>query len=82
MELGSVTLKRIGFFVFQLNTQHTPSSAGLRMSESKSRSESLSVPGPLVPGPGPGAPDWGAEEEVLYKLKRSKLLRTQLEISL
>ena len=22
MELGSVTLKRIGFFVFQLNTQH------------------------------------------------------------
>ncbi len=23
MELGSVTLKRIGFFVFQLNTQHT-----------------------------------------------------------
>ena len=24
MEFGSVTLKRIGFFVFQLNTQHTP----------------------------------------------------------
>jgi len=23
MEFGSVTLKRIGFFVFQLNTQHT-----------------------------------------------------------
>ena len=23
MELGSVTLKRIGFFCFQLNTQHT-----------------------------------------------------------
>jgi hypothetical protein len=22
-ELGSVTLKRIGFFAFQLNTQHT-----------------------------------------------------------
>ena len=25
MDLGSVTLKRIGFFVFQLNTQHTRS---------------------------------------------------------
>jgi hypothetical protein len=23
MELGSMTLQRIGFFVFQLNTQHT-----------------------------------------------------------
>jgi hypothetical protein len=23
MEFGSVTLKRIGFFVFQLNTQHS-----------------------------------------------------------